>query len=68
MVTEEFPRVGGDGGRYYYLPGASTKADVEKALEDAGFKLGDRFRDAVAAAAAAGKTDDLTGRRERQRF
>ena len=42
----EVPSISADGGRYFYLPGAQTKADVVKALEAAGFKDA-RFRDAV---------------------
>ncbi|MCY4508076.1 MAG: hypothetical protein OXG35_14130 [Acidobacteria bacterium] len=46
MMGGVVPSISGDGGRYFYLPGAQTKADVVKALEAAGFKDG-RFRDAV---------------------
>ena len=42
--------VTGDSGGYYYLPGADYSETV-RALAEAGFKLGDRFWDAVNASA-----------------
>ena len=46
--------VQGDGGRYYYLPGASYDETVA-ALKAAGFRLSDRFLDAVHGASRGGE-------------
>lgn len=47
----------GDGGRYFYLPGA-TYPETVKALRAAGFEMGDRYTDAI----KASYTDQPTAR------